>query len=87
MPDRTVQNMAAFMDTLRGMYKHDSLAFEVCVRHVAPMIEDQRRREGHTDRGMTALLDRQLPLDQDVSGAIGLAGDGAEGHRDSRKER
>ena len=49
MPDRTVQNMATFMDRLRGMHKQDSLAFEVCVRHVAPMIEDQRRREGHTD--------------------------------------
>jgi hypothetical protein len=49
MPDRTVQNMATFMDRLRGMYKQDPLAFEVCVRHVASMIEDQRRREGHTD--------------------------------------
>jgi hypothetical protein len=49
MPDRTVQNMATFMDRLRGMYKHDPLAFEVCVRHVASTIEDQRRKEGHTD--------------------------------------
>lgn len=49
IPDRTVQDMATFMDTLRGMYQHDPLAFEVCVRHVASTIEDQRRREGHTD--------------------------------------
>jgi hypothetical protein len=49
LPDRTVQNMGRFMDKLRGMYKQDPLAFEVCVRHVASMIEDQRRREGHAD--------------------------------------
>jgi hypothetical protein len=49
LPDRTVQNMVTFMDRLRAMYEQDSLAFEVCVRHVASMIEDQRRREGHTD--------------------------------------
>jgi hypothetical protein len=49
LPDRTVQNMVTFMDTLRGMHAQDPLAFEVCVRHVASVIEDQRRQEGHTD--------------------------------------
>ena len=49
MPGRTVQNMVTFMDKLRGMHELDPLAFEVCVRHVASVIEDQRRREGHTD--------------------------------------
>ena len=49
MPDRTVQNMVTFMDKLRGMHEQNPLAFEVCVRHVASVIEDQRRREGHTD--------------------------------------
>ena len=49
LPDRTVQNMVTFMDKLRGMHAQDPLAFEVCVRHVASAIEDQRRREGHTD--------------------------------------
>jgi hypothetical protein len=49
LPDRTVQNMGNFMDRLRGMHAQDPLAFEVCIRHVAAMIEDQRRQEGHTD--------------------------------------
>jgi len=49
LPDRTVRNMARFMDKLRGMHEQDPLAFEVCVRHVASIIEDQRRKEGHTD--------------------------------------
>jgi hypothetical protein len=49
MPDRTVQNMVTFMDKLRGMHEQDPLAFEVCVRHVASVIEDQRRSEGHAD--------------------------------------
>jgi len=49
MPGRTVQNMVTFMDKLRGMHEQDPLAFEVCVRHVASVIEDQRRREGHAD--------------------------------------
>jgi hypothetical protein len=49
LPHRTVQNMAAFMDKLRRMHEEDPLAFEVCVRHVAAAIEDQRRTEGHTD--------------------------------------
>jgi hypothetical protein len=50
LPDRTVRNMGKFMDRLRGMHAQDPLAFfEVCVRHVASMIEDQRRQEGHTD--------------------------------------
>ncbi len=49
LPDRTVQNMVTFMDKLRVMHAKDPLAFEVCVRHVASAIEDQRRKEGHTD--------------------------------------
>jgi hypothetical protein len=49
LPDRTVQNMVTFMDKLRGMHARDPLAFEVCVRHVATIIEDQRRKEGHAD--------------------------------------
>ena len=49
LPDRTVRNKATFMDKLRGMYEQDPLVFEVCVRHVASTIEDQRRKESHTD--------------------------------------
>ncbi len=37
------------MEKLRGMHEVDPLAFEVCVRHVASVIEDQRRDEGKTD--------------------------------------
>jgi len=33
-------NMAMFMDKLRGMHQDDPLTFEVCLRHVASMIED-----------------------------------------------
>lgn len=49
LPERTVENMVKFMDRLRDMHAHDPLAFEVCVRHVASVIEDQRREEGHAD--------------------------------------
>jgi hypothetical protein len=49
LPDLTVENMVTFMDRLRGMHAQDPLAFEVCVRHVATVIEDQRRDEGHAD--------------------------------------
>ena len=49
LPDRTVRNMVKFMDRLRGMHAQDALAFEVCVRHVASIIEDQRRGEAHAD--------------------------------------
>jgi len=49
LPDRTVQNMATFMVKLRRMHAQDPLAFEVCVRHVASVIEDQRRSESRTD--------------------------------------
>jgi hypothetical protein len=49
LPDRTVANMVAFMDKLREMHKDDPLAFEVCVRHVADVIEDQRRGESKAD--------------------------------------
>ena len=44
-----MQHMVMFMGKLRGMYSDDPLAFEVCVRHVASVIEDQRRGEGRTD--------------------------------------
>ena len=49
LPEVTVQHMLKFMEKLRGMYETDPLAFEVCVRHVASAIEDQRRQEGKTD--------------------------------------
>jgi len=49
LPDQTVENMVTFMGKLRCMHAQDSLAFEVCVRHVASVIEDQRRKEGHAD--------------------------------------
>jgi hypothetical protein len=49
LPDRTVTKMSAFMRQLRRMYDDDALAFEVCVRHVAAAIEDQRRTEGQDD--------------------------------------
>lgn len=49
LPEHTVQHMLMFMDKLRGMYEADPLAFEVCIRHVASVIEDQRREEGKTD--------------------------------------
>jgi hypothetical protein len=49
LPRRTVTNMVAFMEKLRRMHDDDPLAFEVCVRHVASAIEDQRRTEGRAD--------------------------------------
>jgi hypothetical protein len=49
LPEQTVQHMLKFMESLRGMHETDALAFEVCVRHVASVIEDQRREEGKTD--------------------------------------
>ena len=49
LPDRTVRNMITFVDELRGMQAQDPLASKVCLRHVASVIEDQRRKEGHTD--------------------------------------
>jgi hypothetical protein len=49
LPGHTVRHMATFMDRLRGMYEEDPLAFEVCIRHVAATIEDQRRGEGRAD--------------------------------------
>ncbi len=49
LPEETVQHMVSFMERLRGMYEADPLAFEVCVRHVASVIEDQRRHEGKAD--------------------------------------
>ena len=54
LPSRTVTNMAAFMGNLRRMHQDDPLAFEVCVRHVASAIEDQRRDEGRADPRNTA---------------------------------
>jgi hypothetical protein len=49
LPSSTVTNMVAFMEKLRRMHEEDPLAFEVCVRHVASAIEDQRRSEGKAD--------------------------------------
>ena len=49
LPDRTVRNMVTFTGKPRGMRAQDPLAFDVRVRHVAPVMEDQRRTEGHTD--------------------------------------
>ncbi len=49
LPEQTVRHMVTFMGQLRGMYEEDALAFEVCVRHVASVIEDQRRGEGNAD--------------------------------------
>ena len=49
LPSRTVTNMVAFMEKLRRMHQDDPLAFEVCMRHVASAIEDQRRSEGRAD--------------------------------------
>ncbi len=49
LPERTVRHMVVFMGKLRRMYEDDPLAFEVCVRHVASVIEDLRRGEGKTD--------------------------------------
>jgi hypothetical protein len=50
-----VTNMVAFMEKLRRMHQNDPLAFEVCVRHVASAIEDQRRSEGKADPGTPPL--------------------------------
>jgi hypothetical protein len=55
LPRRTVTNMVAFMEKLRRMHEDDPLAFEVCVRHVASAIEDQRRTEGRADPGTPPL--------------------------------
>ena len=49
LPEETVQHMLGFMEKLRGMHETDPLAFEVCVRHVATVIEDKRREEGKAD--------------------------------------
>jgi hypothetical protein len=55
LPEQTVRNMIGFMEELRVMHDLDPLAFEVCVRHVATVIEDQRREEGKADpRGDSA---------------------------------
>jgi hypothetical protein len=54
LPDETVTNMLAFMGKLRQMHDDDPLAFEVCVRHVAAVIEDQRMGEGKDDPRDTA---------------------------------
>jgi hypothetical protein len=45
--------MVVFMDTLRVMHGDDPLALEVCVRHVASAVEDQRRGEGRPTRGIS----------------------------------
>jgi hypothetical protein len=43
LSNRTVTNMMAFMEKLRRMQEDDPLAFEVCVRHIAAVIEGRRR--------------------------------------------
>jgi hypothetical protein len=48
--------MLVFMEKLRGTYEADPLAFVVYVRHVASVIEDQRREEAKTDPGQTGTL-------------------------------
>ena len=55
LPEQTVRHMVIFMRKLRGIYEQDPLTFEVCVRHVASVIEDQRRAEGKANpRGSRA---------------------------------
>lgn len=49
LPEQTVRHMLDFMEKLRGMHDADPPAFELCVRHVAAVIEDQRRGEGKAD--------------------------------------
>ena len=49
LPEVTVQHMLKFMEKLHDMHETDPLAFEVCIRHVATVIEDQRREEGKAD--------------------------------------
>ncbi len=49
LPEQTVHHMLMFMERLRRMHEADPLAFEVCIRHVASVIEDQRREEGKAD--------------------------------------
>jgi len=50
LPDRTVRNMATFMDKLPGMHEQDPLAFRgVRTARRFHTIEDRRREEGHTD--------------------------------------
>ena len=55
LPEQTVQHMLSFMEKLSGMHETDPLAFEICIRHVATVIEDRRRQEGKADpRGDSA---------------------------------
>jgi hypothetical protein len=49
LPEETVRHMLNFMASLRGMCLEDELAFEICIRHVASVIENQRRTEGKDD--------------------------------------
>lgn len=49
LPEETARHMLNFMERLRGMHEADPLAFEVCIRHVSTVIEDQRREEGKAD--------------------------------------
>lgn len=49
LPEETVRHMLEFMERLREMCRDDELAFEICVRHIASVIEDQRRTEGRAD--------------------------------------
>ena len=80
LPGHTVRNMAMFMDKLRGMHEDDPLAFEVCVRHVASMIEDQRREEGRTDPRGTPPDEVQFPRGRSAAPARPFAS-GSNAHR------
>jgi|GEM_PF-1484041 len=67
LPDGTVRNMVTFMGKLRGMQAQDPLAFEVCVRHVASVIEDQRRKKGLLTRATPPPVDTRAPLAHSAS--------------------
>jgi len=73
-------NTAMFMDKLRGMHEDDPLAFEVCVRHIASMIEDQRREEGRTDPRGNPPDEVQFPRGRSAAPARRFAS-GSNAHR------
>jgi hypothetical protein len=49
LPDRTVRNMATFMDKLRGMHEQRPAGVGGVRTARRFAIEDRRRNEGHTD--------------------------------------
>lgn len=81
LPEETLRHMIEFMEKLRGMYREDELAFEICVRHVAAVIEDQRRSEGRTDprEDPDSLLPVTLPMARSRPGSSSRLQDGAAG--------